>query len=397
MNTPLSIQPAQRIANFKPYFFASLNKKLAELAGQGVDVIRLDMGSPDLPPEDFIIDKLVESARRPDRHGYPPIGGTRDFKEAAAFYYHKRFNVKLDPKSQVLALIGSKEGLFALSQVLLNPGDLALIPDPGYPIYQSSAEIAGARVYKMPLLQEKNFLPDLKSIPAKIASEAKLMWLNYPNNPTGAIAPYSFFEEVVAFAKQYQIIIAHDAPYADVCFDGYHAPSLLSVPGAADVAVEFNSLAKLYNMAGWRLGMAVGNQDIIRFMDTYKSQVDTSQFLAIMDAGIAALTGDQEWIEDRNQVYQKRRDIILAGLRKAEFPVETPAAALYVWAHLPPGYTDSTAFCNDLLLATGVSMTPGVIYGEHGEGFIRISLGLDTDRISQAIDRVVDWMKAKTV
>jgi LL-diaminopimelate aminotransferase len=395
-NPTFTIQPAKRIANFKPYFFSTLNKKLADLKAKGVDVIRIDMGSPDLPPESFIIDKLVESARRPDKHGYPPIGGTKEYREAVAWYYHRRFNVQLDPKLEVLGLIGSKEGLFTLSQILLNPDDLVLIPDPGYPIYTSSAEIAGARIYSMPLLKENNFLPDLDAIPAEIADQAKLMWLNYPNNPTGAIAPYEFFEKAVDYARKHGIILAHDAPYADVCFDGYHAPSLLSVPGAKDVAVEFNSLAKAYNMAGWRLGMAVGNPDIIRYLDTYKSQVDTSQFIPVVDAGIAALTGDQEWIEDRNQIYQERRDIVLEGLREVGFITDTPAAAIYVWAHLPKGYEDSTAFCDQLLEATGVSATPGVIYGGYGEGYIRISLGTDTPRLSEAIQRIVRWFKAKS-
>jgi LL-diaminopimelate aminotransferase len=395
MNTPFSIQPAQRIANFKPYFFATLNKKIVSMKSAGVDVIRIDMGSPDLPPEDFIIDQLVDSARRPNKHGYAPIGGTKEFKESVAYYYLRRFQVELDPKTEVLTLIGSKEGLFNLSQVLLNPGDLALIPDPGYPVYSASAQIAGAEIYRMPLLKENNFLPDLKAIPTDVARRAKLLWINYPNNPTGAIAPYSFFEDVVAFGKEYGIVIAHDAPYTDVCFDGYHAGSLLKVPGAKEIAVEFNSLAKTYNMAGWRLGMAVGNSEVIRYLDTYKSQVDTSQFTPIMDAGIKALTGDQEWIEDRNQVYQERRDIVVSGLKKVGFQVDTPAAALYVWAHLPDGFENSSTYCEDLLNATGVSATPGNVYGEYGEGYVRISLGTETGRISEAMDRIVHWMKEK--
>lgn len=387
------IQPADRIASFKPYFFASLAQKINTLKAQGMDVIRIDMGSPDLPPAEFIIDALDKSARRPDVHGYTPNGGTPAFKQAIADYYRQRFNVTLDPKSETLTLLGSKEGLFNLSQVLLNPGDVVLVPDPGYPVYSASGIIAGAEIYYMPLLAENGFLPDLNNIPQDILKRAKLMWLNYPNNPTGAVAPLSFYEKAVEFARKNEIIIAHDAPYADVCFDGYRAPSILEIPGSKDVVVEFNSLSKSYNMAGWRLGMAVGNAQVIGYLHTYKSQMDSSHFQPILDAGIAALSGDQTWLEKRNQIYQERRDIVLSALWKAGFSVETPPAAIYVWAHLPEGSTDSIKFCDQLLEETGVSTTPGIVYGNHGEGFLRISLGTATDRIQQGMDRLVDWIQ----
>ncbi len=390
---PNTFQASARIASFKPYFFASLNLKLAELKSKNIDIIRIDMGSPDLPPADFIIDKLVESARRPDTHGYTPNGGSLPFREAIAKYYNRRFGVEINPQKEAITLLGSKEGLFNLSQVLINPGDIVLVPNPGYPVYSASGIIAGAQIYPMPLHRESGFLPDLNAIPQWILERSKIIWLNYPNNPTGAIAPFSFFEEVIEFARKHHILVAHDAPYADVCFDGYKAPSILEVPGAKEVAIEFNSLSKTYNMAGWRLGMAVGNADVIRYLHTYKSQMDSSHFEAVLQAGMDAMLGDQTWIEARNLIYQERRDIVLTGLRKAGFSVDTPPAAIYVWAQLPKGFNDSIEFCNRLLEETGVSTTPGVVYGECGEGYLRISLGSPTDRIQEAINRIVDWVQ----
>jgi len=385
--------PADRIASFKPYFFAALGKKIVDLKAKGLDVIRIDMGSPDLPPADFIIDTLVNSARRADMHAYTPNGGTPAFKKAVAEYYENRFEVSLDPQSEVIGLIGSKEGLFNLSQVLLNPGDVSLVPDPGYPVYSASGLIAGGEIHYFPLVAENGFLPDLNAIPEDVLSRAKILWLNYPNNPTGAVASMSFFEQAVNFAKKHKILIAHDAPYTEICFDGYVAPSMLQVPGAKDVVVEFNSLSKTYNMAGWRLGMAVGNPDVIRYLFTYKSQMDTSTFAPIFAAGVTALTGDQTWLAERNEVYKTRRDIVVKGLRESGFSLENPKAAIYVWAHLPEGFTDSNEFCAKLLEETGVSMTPGIVYGQHGEGFVRVSLGTETSRIDEAIQRLVEWIK----
>jgi len=392
MDTKTSfIQPAQRIASFKPYYFAQLSQQLAALRAKGMDIIRLDMGSPDLPPKDFITDVLVANVRRPDVHGYSPMGGTIEFKRACTEYYQRRFEVDLDPQKETLALIGSKEGLFHLSQVLLNPGDVAMVPDPGYPVYSAGGIIAGAEIYSIPLLEENQYLPDLNAIPEDIARRARLMWLNYPNNPTGAVAPYSFFEEAVEFARKHKIVIAHDAPYVDIGFDGYRAPSMLEVPGARDMVIEFNSLSKTYNMAGWRIGMAVGNAQIISYLHTMKSQIDSSNFEPLLIAGAAALTGDQSWIQERNLIYKKRRDIIVSGLRQAGFQVEAPPAAIYVWAHLPEGETDSNDFCTRLLDNTGVSMTPGVVYGKNGEGYLRISLGTATDQVEEAMNRLVAW------
>jgi LL-diaminopimelate aminotransferase len=391
-NSSVSFQASERISSFKPYFFASLNVKIADLKQKGTDIIRLDMGSPDLPPANFIVDSLEKSARRPDTHGYSPMGGTPAYKQAITLYYSRRFGIELNPKNEVLGLIGSKEGLFNLSQVLLNPGDISLIPDPGYPVYTAGSKIAGAEIYSLPLLSKNNFLPDLDSIPDEIARRAKILWLNYPNNPTGATATLDFFKKAVAFGRKYNILIAHDAPYVDVCFDGYVAPSIMQVPGARDVCIEFNSLSKSYNMGGWRLGMAVGNPQVLGFLHTYKSQVDSSNFEPLLAAAITAMTGDQSWLEERNQIYQDRRDIVLSALRSCGFEVQTPPAAIYIWAHLPKGFTDSTEFCNRLLEETGVSTTPGIVYGDYGEGYLRISLGMDTKRIQEAMERMTAWV-----
>ncbi|MBN2258425.1 MAG: aminotransferase class I/II-fold pyridoxal phosphate-dependent enzyme [Anaerolineaceae bacterium] len=390
----MKYEPALRIAGFKPYFFATLTQRLLELKAKGMDIIRIDMGSPDLPPAGFIIDRLHQAAQRPDAHGYTPNGGTPAFKHATAEYYGCRFGVELDPDKETIALIGSKEGLFNLSQVLVNPGDVVLVPDPGYPVYAASGIIAGATVHPMPLLAENDFLPRLEDIPEQVARSAKILWLNYPNNPTGAIATLAFYQQVLDFARRYNILVAHDAPYADVCFDGYHAPSILELPDARQVAVEFNSLSKTYNMAGWRLGMAVGNADVIKMLSTYKSQMDSSIFMPILEAGMAAMEGDQGWLDERNAVYQERRDIVMDTLLGAGFQIERPKAAIYIWARLPEGSHDSMDFCSRLLDDTGVSTTPGVVYGQHGEGYLRISLGTATDRLREAVARMADWVQA---
>jgi len=391
----MQIQPAERISLVKPYFFAGLEKTITKLRETGMDVIRLDMGSPDLPPKDFIIESLVQTAQRKDMHGYGQSGGTYALRSAMAKYYQNRFGITLDPDLEILGLIGSKEGLFNLSQVLINPGDLVLLPDPCYPVYPVGAQIAQAETYYMPMLAENDFLIDLDAIPDEVANKAKLMWLNYPNNPTGAVAPLSFFEEVISFAKHHQIVIAHDAPYVDVCFDNYKAPSILQVSGAKEFAVEFNSLSKTYNMAGWRVGMAAGNAEIVRLLKVYKSQIDSSHFKPIMAAAETALLADQSWIVERNLIYQQRRDATVKTLKALGFTLEIPKASLYVWAKLPQFHQDSIAFSEALLNDVGVSVTPGVVYGPSGAGYIRVSLVTPMERLSEALARMKDWMKEK--
>ena len=386
------MQPAQRFAKLKPYYFANLGKRVQTLIDQGVDVIRLDIGSPDLPPADFIVATLTEVARQPNAHGYTAYGGTPAYRKAVAHYYGERFGVELDWRTQVVGLIGSKEGLFTIGQVILNPGDVSLVTDPGYATYAITSEIAGAEVYPLPLLEENDFLPDLEAIPANILKRAKILWMNYPNNPTGAIAPLEFFARAVDFARKHDILIAHDAPYVDVCYDGYRPPSILQIPGAFDVAVEFNSLSKVYNMAGWRLGMAVGNPEVVGHIESYKSQVDSSHFQPVLAGGIAAMTGDQSWIMDRNRIYQARRDSVVAGLRAMGLQPLVPRAALYAWTRVPEGYEDYD-FCARLLAEAGVSITPGSVFGKHGAGYLRISFCTPQDRLDEAMARMVNWIR----
>jgi LL-diaminopimelate aminotransferase len=290
----------------------------------------------------------------------------------------------------VLPLIGSKEGIANMALAWLDPGDVALVPDPGYPAYRGGTIMAGAQPYLMPLMPANAFLPDLAAIPAEVAARARLMWLNYPNNPTGAIAPTAFLEDVLKFCRRHDILLCHDNPYADVCYDGYRAPSLLALPGAKDIVIEFNSLSKSHNMAGWRVGMAVGNQQAVKALQQIKSNVDTGIFLPIQDAAVAALRGDQGWISERNLEYQRRRDM-LCDLLACEWglQVQKPLGSLYLWPHVPEGYT-SASFAEKILLSTGVSLTSGAEFGPHGEGYVRISVGQTTARVQEAIRRMRD-------
>lgn len=386
------MKAAERIAHIRPYFFAQLGKRINKLRAEGVDVIRMDMGSPDLPPAGEVIEALVATAKRPDTHGYTLGSGTQLFREAAAEYYQRRYGVELNPVGEVIDLIGSKEGLFILSQVMLNPGDLALVPDPAYAVYAKGAEIAGGQAYAMPLLAENAFLPHLGVIPVDVLERAKLLWLNYPNNPTGAIADLAYYKKVIDLARKYEILVASDAPYTDVGFDGYRAPSLLEVEGAKEVAIEFNSFSKTFNMAGWRLGIAAGNSDAVGFIETYKSQQDSAGFSAIMAAGMAAMQLDQEWLDARNRIYQQRRDAVLDGLHAAGLRVQPPQAALYIWVPIP-GRESSADFCVRLLEETGVSVTPGSVFGKHGEGYLRISLVTSLERLQEGTQRMADWLQ----
>lgn len=386
---------ADRMQTIKPYFFAKVGVQIATMRSEGRDVIRLDIGSPDMPPAPFIIEALQQAAGEPDRHGYTPHGGTPGFRSAVASYYTKRFGVDLDPSSEILGLIGSKEGIFHLSMAFLEPGDVALVPDPSYAVYTEAARFAGADVVSMPLLEKNGFLPDLSSITADARTRGKILWVNYPNNPTGALASDMFFAKLIDFAQEHQILVCHDAPYLDVTFDGYQAPSLLQISGAIESAIEFNSLSKTYNMGGWRLGMACGHPPAIAALHALKSNVDSGQFEAVLDAGMAALTGDQTWFAERNSVYQERRDIVLTGLSRAGLSAHKPKAAMYVWAR---GHQElkSEDFASKLLEDVGVSVTPGSFFGEWGEGYFRIALGTKTSRIREAMDRIEGWVSKGT-
>ncbi|NPA31917.1 MAG: aminotransferase class I/II-fold pyridoxal phosphate-dependent enzyme [Chloroflexi bacterium] len=391
------MQPADRIATFKPYYFAQVGRQIRQMRAQGRPVVRMDIGAPDLPPPDFVIEAMIAAARRPDRHSYQPYGGTPAYKAAWAEYYARRFGVDLDPETQVVGLIGSKEGIFHLTQAVVNPGDVVLVPDPGYPVYSAAARIAGAQVVTMPLRAEGGFFPDLSAIPEDLARRAKLLWLNYPNNPTGATVTLDQLAAAVDFARHYRILLAHDAPYVDVVLDESvpRPPSVLQVPGAVEVAVEFNSLSKRANMAGWRLGAAVGHAQALKYLFLYKSQVDSSTFGPLMDAAPVALNDPrmEPWLRERNGIYRQRRDLILAALPELGLHAAPPAAGLYVWARLPRGL-DSLTFCQNLLQEYGVSWAPGRVFGEHGEGYVRISLGTATDQVRAALTRLLEGRKA---
>lgn len=384
-------RPARRMQAIPPYFFHFLPQKLAAVRARGRDVIRLDAGSPDLPPAPHIIAALSRSAEQPGHHGYQPYSGTPEYRAAWAAFYRRRFGVELDAEREVIALIGSKEGVFHLHLALVEAGDVVLVPDPGYLAYTNGARFAGGEVVRMPLLARHRFLPDLSALPEAVLRRAKVMWLNYPNNPTGATASLDFFAEVVALARRFGFLVAHDAPYTEITYGQYRAPSLLEVPGASDVAVEFHSLSKTYNMGGWRAGAALGNAEVLHTLTSLIGNVDSGMFKGILDAGVAALTGDQTWIAARNAHYERRRDLTVAALREAGLRADAPAAAIYVWAQLPAAgrFGDNdVAFTDALLEATGVSLTPGSIFGPAGRGYVRVSLCIADERLTEAMQRV---------
>jgi LL-diaminopimelate aminotransferase len=371
-------------------YFASLVPVLNQLLSSGTDVIRLDVGSPDLPPTQRVIDVLARSAQSQSHHGYQPHKGIPSLREAWASYYRQTFQVELDPQREIVPLLGSKEGIFHLSQAILNPGDVALIPDPGYLTYASGASVSGAKPYFLTLLQENDYLPDLQEVPEEIRARARVLWLNYPNNPTGAVANEYFFEEVLSYAREHDILVCHDAAYSAVTYDGYRAPSILEFPGAKEVAVEFNTLSKSHNMAGWRVGVAVGDPKVLDSLYALKTHTDSGQFLPIMEAAAEALTGDQAWIEERNEVYRRRRDLVAAALQDLDIDYLPPKGAIYMWFKCPPGWT-STELTHALLQSTGVSLAPGKVFGRGGEGFVRLSLCAPEERLADAMKRMMDW------
>ncbi len=378
---------AERIDSLPPYVFAKLGSRIRELTAAGKDVIRLDIGSPDLPPPEALIDVMEMSARNPSHHGYAGYSGTPELRQAVAAYYQRRFGVTLDPGKEIVSLIGSKEGIANVALAFVDPGQPVLVPDPGYPTYAMGTRLASGVPHRFPLPAEDGFLPDLEAIPAEVARAAKILWLNYPNNPTGATAPLSFFEEAVAFARRHDLLICHDNPYCDVTFEGYVAPSLLQVPGAKEVSLEFNSLSKTYNMAGWRVGMAVGSAEAVEALARTKTNIDSGIFRPIQDAAVVALAGDQSWLGERNEIYRQRRDLILEVLGELGVEANRPRASLYIWAGTPPG-VGSEALANLLLEEAGVSVAPGTVFGPRGEGWFRISLGMDTGRIGEAMERL---------
>ncbi len=381
------MQLSRLIQQLPPYHFAAARKKMADRQAVGVDVINLSMGDPDLPAPQAVIDRLSASLQDRENTRYPEYYGMRALHEAIADWFERRFAVRLTPERDILPLLGSKEGLAYVATAVLNAGDISLIPDPYYPVYITASTSVGAQPYMLPLLEECRYLPDLEQIPADVLAKSRLLWLNYPNNPTAANADRRFFEQAVAFAQQHNLVIIHDMAYAEVYFDDARPMSILQIPGASEVAVELHSLSKTYNMAGFRVGMAVGNAELVGAVGRLKSNIDSGMFRPVQYAAIEALQLPVTWIEQRNAIYRRRRDVLVAGCNAVGMRTRTPGAGLYVWAAVPTGYT-SRDFANWLFDKTGVYVTPGTNFGAAGEGYVRISLTAPEERIGAALQRM---------
>jgi LL-diaminopimelate aminotransferase len=380
-------KPAGRLGLIPPYLFKEIDEKKEEVRAQGVDIIDLGVGDPDLPTPRFIVEKMQEAVADPSTHRYPLYSGMNLFREAVARWSARRFGVQLNPETEVLTLIGSKEGLAHLPLGVNDPGDVNLVTSPAYPVYQMGSLFAGASCHFLPLTRENGFVPDLKAVPAAVAREAKLFFFNYPNNPTAAVADANFFRQVVAFCQEYRITPVHDAAYTELAFDGFQPPSFLEIPGAKEIGVEFHSLSKTYNMTGWRLGMAVGNRDVLSALGKIKSNIDSGAFNAIQLAGIAALDSDQTCVAENCCIIQGRRDLLVEGLKKLGYEVDTPKATFYVWLAVPPRMT-SMGFASHLLERAGVVVIPGIGLGEPGEGYVRLALTVPKERLEEALARL---------
>jgi LL-diaminopimelate aminotransferase len=383
----MKIEMAKRIEQIPPYLFAEIDKKKEEMRNKGVDIIDLGIGDPDLPTPRAIIERLKETSGDPKNHRYPSYEGMIEFRTAVTQWFEKRFGVKCNPRTEVFTLIGSKEGIAHIPLAFVNPGDYVLVPSPGYPVYRVSTLFAGGTPYFLPLRKENGFLPKLSEIPEAVAKKAKLLFINYPNNPTSAIAETPFFEEVVAFARRHEIIVCHDAAYSEVAFDGYRPLSFFEVEGAKEVGIEFHSLSKTFNMTGWRIGFAVGCSEIISVLGRVKTNIDSGVFQAIQEAGIVALNHFETPLPEIIKVYEKRRDVMIQGLREIGLEVDPPRATFYLWIRVPKGYT-SAQFAALLLEQGGIVATPGNGFGDEGEGYIRMALTVDEKRCKETIDRL---------
>ena len=388
---------AQRVQQLPPYLFAAISRMIEAKRAEGVDVISLGIGDPDLPTPRYLIEVLKRAAETPANHRYPESEGLPAFREAVARWYAKRHQVTLDPRTEVVSLIGSKEGIAHLPLCLIDPGDVSLITDPGYPVYEVATMFAGGETVRVPLREEDGWLPRLDEIDEADAARARILWLNYPNNPTGAIADLGFFERAVAWARAHDVVIAHDLAYADVTYDGYVAPSILEVEGAREVAIEFNSLSKTFNMTGWRVAMAAGNAELIDALTRVKSNMDSGLPQAIQEMAIAALDDPRDSISSHNAIYQRRRDRAVAVLQELGLRVEPPKASLYVWARLPSDEPSSGDYAARLVNETGVVVTPGASYGPAGEGYVRISLTVPDDRLEEALARLSRFARGERV
>ena len=381
---------ASRIDRVPPYLFVEISRKIAEKKSQGIEVIGFGIGDPDIPTSEEVIERLRKTSLDAANHRYPETDGLPEFRRAAADWYQRRFGISLDPDKEVLPLIGAKEGIGHAALCFIDPGDIALVPDPGYPVYSVGTWFAGGECHWMPLLEEQGWLPDLDAIPAEVAQRAKVMWINYPNNPTGAVANLDYFQEVVDFARRHDIAVMHDACYTEVAYDGYKPASFLQARGAAEVGLEFHSLSKSYNMTGWRVGVAVGNPEFIRALMVVKSNLDSGIPQAIQQMGIQALDSAQESIDERNAVYQCRRDRVIKVLHDIGLQVEPPKASLYVWTRIPEEYT-SAQFTALLLEELDIVVTPGTGYGQYGEGYIRLSLTIPDAQLEEGLRRLGSW------
>jgi LL-diaminopimelate aminotransferase len=380
---------ATRLRQLPPYLFAEIDRLKHEAISRGKDIIDLGVGDPDLPTPPHIVRRMAEAAADVRHHRYPSYEGLMEFRQAVSEWYRDRFGVVLDPATEVLTLIGSKEGIAHMPLAFIEPGDAVLIPDPGYPVYQAATAFAGGTPCGLPLYPSNGFLPDLESIPLDVLRKAKMLFLNYPNNPTAAGAPQAFLAEAVAFARRHGLIFCHDAAYSEIAFDGFRPSSVLTAEGAKEVAIEYHSLSKTYNMTGWRIGFAVGNADILAGLGRIKTNVDSGVFQAIQLAGIEALKGPQDCVAANCKVYQERRDVFVEGLTRLGWNVPRPRATFYVWIPVPPRH-NSTELAKRLLSEAGIVMTPGVGFGPHGEGFIRAALTVPVDRIREAVERIAE-------
>ncbi|MBN2374399.1 LL-diaminopimelate aminotransferase [bacterium] len=378
---------AERIKKLPPYLFAHLDSLKKEAQAKGADIIDLGIGDPDMPTPKHIVASLGTASKDTIHHRYPSYAGMLSFRQAVAAWYGSRFGVKLDPEKEVLSLIGSKEGIGHIPFAFINPGDIVLVPDPGYPVYRNSVILAGGDPYTLPLLKENGFLPDFDAVDKKTMDQCKLLFLNYPNNPTSACAEKGFFEHVIELAHKHNFIVCHDAAYSEIAFDGYSPPSILQVEGAKDVAIEFHSLSKTYNMTGWRIGFAAGNRNILEGLGKVKTNLDSGIFEAIQMAGIAALTGPQTEVHRMSSIYQERRDLLCQGLEDLGLKLDRPKATFYVWVETPEGF-NSTEFSLLLLNKCGIVCTPGVGFGIHGEGYFRIALTVDLEHTGRALERL---------
>ena len=381
------IEVATRIKTLPPYLFAAIDKMKQAAIAKGVDIINLGIGDPDLPTPAPIIESLALAAKNPKHHQYPSYEGMLSFRTAVADWYKRRFNVTLNPADEVLTLIGSKEGIGHIHLALVDPGDIVLVPSPGYPVYPVGTAFCGGVSHLMPLTKANGFLPDLNTIPKDVAKKAKLMWLNSPNNPTSVVMTKDYFKRVVEFAQENQVIVCHDAAYSEIYYDGKPPVSFMEIDGAKDVGVEFHSLSKTYNMTGWRIGFVVGNKDVLAALGKVKSQLDSGVFEAVQAAGITALGLDDSVTDGLRTIYQERRDTLVPGLKSLGLEVDPPPAAFYIWVTAPKGYT-SASFTAHLLEKAGIVTTPGNGFGAPGEGYIRMTVCTSKERLAEAVERI---------